>query len=129
MKPTYSLAFLFMAIALMLGCKASAPGDAESKLAAEAKKVMIGGKDWQNPTPNTPDTVRTGMEHFQHHCQICHGLDGHNTGVPFAGKMSPEVADLGSKDVQEYADGQLKWIMENGIRLTGRPGWKGVLED
>jgi mono/diheme cytochrome c family protein len=85
MKPTYSLAFLFMAIALMSGCKASAPGDAESKLAAEAKKVMIGGKDWQNPTPNTPDTVRTGMEHFRHHCQICHGL------APGVAAALPEV--------------------------------------
>jgi mono/diheme cytochrome c family protein len=26
-------------------------------------------------------------------------------------------------------DGQLKWIIENGIRFSGMPGWKGVLED
>jgi hypothetical protein len=49
--------------------------------------------------------------------------------VPFADTMSPEVADLGSKDVQDYTDGQLKWIIDNGIRLTGMPGWKDILED
>ena len=46
--------------------------------------ITIGGKNDKNPTPDTPDTVKEGMEHFGHHCQICHGLDGQNTGVPFA---------------------------------------------
>ena len=113
----------------MQSCKASAPGDAETKLAAEAKKMAIGGKDVKNPTADTPEVVKTGMEHFQHHCQICHGLDGHGTGVPFATKMSPPVVDLGDKDVQQYQDGQLKWIIDNGIRFSGMPGWKGVLEE
>ncbi|HZD96314.1 MAG TPA: cytochrome c, partial [Candidatus Sulfotelmatobacter sp.] len=30
---------------------------------------------------------------------------------------------------QEYTDGQLKWILENGIAYTGMPGWKGILTD
>ena len=98
-------------------------GNGDSSLA------VFGGKDTPNPSPDTPETVQTGKEHFQHHCQICHGLDGHNTGVPFAAKMSPPVLDLGDKDVQDYSDGQLKWIIENGIRFSGMPGWKGVLED
>ncbi len=113
----------------LAGCKASAPGTVETKLATEAKRVTIGGKDWKNPVADTPAAVAEGKGHFQHHCQICHGMDGHNTGVPFADKMSPEVADLGTSNVQEYSDGQLKWIIENGIRLTGMPGWKGILED
>jgi len=116
-------------VMLLCSCQATAPGDVETKLAAEAKKMKIGGKDWQNPTPNTPAVVQTGKEHFQHHCQVCHGLDGHNTGVPFAAKVSPPVIDLGDKDVQQYSDGQLKWIIENGIRFSGMPGWKGELED
>ena len=111
------------------GCKASAPGTVETKLATEAKKVTIGGKDWKNPVPDTPAAIAEGKGHFQHHCQICHGMDGHNTGVPFADSMSPEVADLGAKDVQEYTDGQLKWIIDNGIRLTGMPGWNDILDD
>jgi S-disulfanyl-L-cysteine oxidoreductase SoxD len=98
-------------------------------MADQAKKVTIGGKDWKNPVSPSPEAVDEGRGHFQHHCQICHGNDGHNTGVPFADKMSPPVADLGDKDVQQYSDGQLKWIVENGIKLTGMPGWKGVLED
>jgi mono/diheme cytochrome c family protein len=91
--------------------------------------VAIGGEDWVNPTPDTPESVETGAEHFRHHCQICHGLDGRATGVPFAANMSPPVPDLGSPEVQDYTDGQLKWIVENGIRYTGMPAWKDVLDD
>ena len=124
------LFFLFCPIVMsLLSCQVATPGDVESRLAAEAKMMKIGGKNWQNPTSDSPAVVKTGMEHFQHHCQVCHGLDGHSTGVPFAGKMSPPVLDLGDQDVQQYKDGQLKWIIENGIRFSGMPGWKGVLED
>jgi hypothetical protein len=43
--------------------------------------------------------------------------------------MSPPIPDLGSPDIQKYKDGQLKWIIENGIRMTGMPGWRGLLQD
>jgi mono/diheme cytochrome c family protein len=95
---------VLLSILLACGCRASPPGTAEEELAAAAKKMTVGGKDWPNPTPDTAATVDTGMEHFQHHCGVCHGLDGHNTGVPFAARMSPPVADLGDKDVQQYSD-------------------------
>lgn len=120
---------LLLAIVLLLSCRADPPGGAESKLAYEAKKITIGGKEWKNPVPATPENIKTGEEHFQHHCMVCHGLDGHNTGVPFADKMSPPVLDLGEKDVQNFSDGQLKWIIQNGIRFTGMPGWSGILDD
>src|SRR6266567_4586227 len=117
MKAIYAVA-----IALILSsCKANAPGNAEGQegqVAQKTKEVAIGGKDWQNPVPYTPEAQKTGAEHFQHHCAICHGLDGQDTGVPFADKMSPPVANLADADIQKYADGQLKWIIENGIRLT-----------
>ena len=123
------LGFALAAVLLLTSCKATGPNELESQLAIQAKKVTIGGKDVKNPIPDTAESVKTGAEHFQHHCQVCHGLDGHNTGVPFANKMSPPVLDLGEKDVQNYSDGQLKWIIDNGIRFTGMPGWKGILED
>jgi mono/diheme cytochrome c family protein len=122
-----SLALL--SIALLTACRANAPGGAEARLVNEIKKETIGGKDWKSPLPDSADTQKTGAEHFQHHCQICHGLDGHNTGVPFAAQMSPPVADLGDKSIQGYTDGQLKWIIDNGIRFTGMPGWKNILDD
>jgi mono/diheme cytochrome c family protein len=119
-----------LAVALMGGCGAreDAPSVEETAV-SRAKELAIGGKDWTNPVPDSQEAVREGAKHFQHHCQVCHGLDGQNTGVPFAAKMDPPVADLASKRVQDYKDGQLKWIIQNGIRFTGMPAWKDVMDD
>ena len=122
--------FLAACVCLTLfACSANSPGNIETMVAQEAKRVAIAGKNVKNPLPDTPETAKTGQEHFGHHCQVCHGLDGHNTGVPFAAKMSPNVPDLGDRSVQDFTDGQLKIIIQNGIRFSGMPGWQGILED
>jgi hypothetical protein len=56
-------------------------------------------------------------------------LDGQNTGVPFADAVSPPVPLLSSREVQSYTDGQLKWVIDNGIAPSGMPGSKGILSD
>ena len=123
---------LLLAGSLLLfsGCRVSKPGAVEGEMAKEVKhKITVGGKDDRNPIPATEESIADGREHFGHHCGICHGLDGQATGVPFADKMSPPVPLLSSKDVQDYKDGQLKWIIENGINPSGMPAWKGILSD
>jgi mono/diheme cytochrome c family protein len=39
------------------------------------------------------------------------------------------VPPLNSKQVQSYADGQLKWVIDNGISPSGMPASKGILTD
>src|SRR5215831_2996802 len=100
MKPTFAISAAMISLVLA-GCKAGEPGKVEKSVASEVKHNMtVGGKDWKNPAPDTPQAAKEGGEHFQHHCQICHGLDGQATGVPFAAKMAPPVPDLTAKDVQ-----------------------------
>jgi mono/diheme cytochrome c family protein len=112
------------------GCRVSTPGAIESEMAKGVKhKITVGGKNTPNPIPATPENIKNGQEDFGHHCGICHGLDGEATGVPFAQKMSPPIPSLSSADVQDYKDGQLKWIIENGINPSGMPSWKGILSD
>jgi mono/diheme cytochrome c family protein len=114
----------------LAACKAGEPGKFETSVVQGVKKkITIGGKDDKNPIAFSDAAVKTGQAHFMHHCQICHGNDGQNTGVPFATKMDPPVADLKSAEIQEYTDGQLKWIIENGIAPSGMPGWKGILDE
>jgi len=60
---------------------------------------------------------------------VCNGLDGQNTGVPFADRMSPPAPDLSSRQVQKYSDGQLKRIIDDGIFPSGMPASKGILGD
>lgn len=121
---------LMGSLLVLSGCRVSQPGAVEKEMAKEVKhKITVGGKDDVNPIPATEETIAGGREHFGHHCGICHGLDGEATGVPFAQKMAPPVPSLSSKDVQDYQDGQLKWIIENGINPSGMPAWKGMLSD
>lgn len=115
---------------LLQGCKATPPGKAETAVMTKAKhSIFVGGKSVKNPVPNTAESVTQGKEAFSHYCVACHGLDGQNTGVPFADRMSPPVPSLASKDIQSYTDGQLKWVIDNGIAPSGMPGSKGILSD
>jgi mono/diheme cytochrome c family protein len=114
----------------LAGCKANAPGKLESRFMMTAKRhVLIGGKSQQNPLGRDAQRIADGREAFSHYCAACHGLDGQNTGVPFADRMSPPVPSLAGKDIQGYTDGQLKWVIDYGIWPSGMPGSKQVLSD
>ncbi len=123
------LSLLLVALfgALVLGCKADPPGRSETAIMNWTKhRLLVHGRDDKNPTN---DSVADGKEAFSHYCVACHGLDGQNTGVPFADRMSPPVPSLAGKDVQSYTDGQLKWIIDYGIWPSGMPGSKDMLSD
>jgi mono/diheme cytochrome c family protein len=125
-----TLSVLALSASLLAGCKASTPGKAETSFMTTAKhKLLVRGDDQKNPLANNAATVADGKEAFSHYCGACHGMDGQNTGVPFADRMSPPVPSLASKDVQAYSDGQLKWVIDNGISPSGMPASKGILSD
>lgn len=118
------------ALVALAGCKAIPPSRFESHVMTYAKHhLFIGNKAQKNPLSSTAETVSDGKEAFSHYCAACHGLDGQNTGVPFVGHMSPLVPSLASNDVQQYTDGQLKWVIDFGIWPSGMPGSKGTLDD
>jgi|SRR5450756_163964 len=123
--------FLGLNAALLLtGCKVSHPGVVEAKVALAVKhELTVGNKDERNPVQFNAKVLTSGKEAFGHYCIACHGLDGQNTGVPFATHMSPPVPSLASADIQRYTDGQLKWIIDNGIAPSGMPASHGILSD
>ena len=91
--------------------------------------VTVRNKSERNPLAPTKENIALGKEAFSHYCVACHGMDGQNTGVPFADTMSPPVPLLSSTEIQSYTDGQLKWVIDNGIEPSGMPGAKGILSD
>ncbi len=114
----------------LTGCSVSQPSAFERSVAREVKqKITVGGKRDVNPLPTTQENIRAGQQAFSHYCLVCHGLDGQNTGVPFADRMSPPVPLLSSPDVQAYTNGQLRWIISNGMYPSGMPASKGILSD
>lgn len=125
--PIAAATILFGGVA---GCKANPPGKLETRTVNFAKHhFLIGNKGMKNPLPDTAETRADGQEAFSHYCVACHGMDGQNTGVPFADHISPPIPSLASTPVQSYTDGQLKWILDNGIWPSGMPGSKGTLSD
>jgi mono/diheme cytochrome c family protein len=93
------------------------------------RHLTVGGKSDRNPLTATSENIHAGQQAFGYYCVVCHGRDGQNTGVPFADKMSPPVPSLAASNVQSYTDGQLKWIIDNGIFPSGMPASKGILSD
>jgi len=75
----------------------------------------------QNPLPASAENLREGEHEYDEHCAVCHGFDG-SAKNRVAGDFSPPVARLaaGAKGV---SDGQLYFIVNNGIRLSGMPGF------
>jgi mono/diheme cytochrome c family protein len=123
-------ALVLAAPALALGCKANPPSQMEHSIVTAAKhRLFVRNKAEKNPLPGNAATLAAGKEAFSHYCVACHGLDGQNTGVPFADRMSPPVPSLATEEVQRYTDGQFKWVIDYGIRPSGMPGSKGVLSD
>lgn len=116
-----SLSLLAFAV-FLVGCKAKPPAKAENRIVVWTKHHMtVGGKRDKNPIPATAESIANGKQLFVSYCMVCHGLDGQNTGVPFARTVSPPVPSLASEDVQSYTDGQLKWIIKYGIYPSGMP--------
>jgi mono/diheme cytochrome c family protein len=119
-----------LALMLLSACSVSSPGRAETWLMTTVKRdVTVGGSKLKSPLPVTAESIAAGKRNFGYYCYVCHGLDGQNTGVPFAEHMSPPVPELSSTRVQKYSDGQLRWIIENGVSPSGMPASKGILND
>lgn len=123
-------AFALLLAGSLAGCSVREPGSVETAVMTRVKRgITVGGKSDVNPFPDTAENIHRGRLNFANYCVVCHGLDGQKTGVPFAERMSPPVPDLNSENVQRYTDGQLKWIIDNGIAPSGMPASKGVLNE
>jgi mono/diheme cytochrome c family protein len=76
----------------------------------------------KNPLPASEGTVAAGRAHFADHCASCHGNDG--KGQTWMGRnLYPRAPDMTLVATQSLSDGEIYWIIENGVRLTGMPAW------
>lgn len=131
MTPRFVASLMLGSTFVMIsGCRVSSPGRGEISVAQWVKRnVTVGGAQDRNPLKDTRETENSGREAFGYYCTVCHGLDGQNTGVPFAANLYPPVPSLASKEVQRYSDGQLKWVISNGVSPSGMPASRGILSD
>jgi cytochrome c oxidase cbb3-type subunit 2 len=72
-----------------------------------------------NPYAGKPDAVAAGAILFHNNCAQCHGNDA-------AGKFSRP--SLRSEEVRNATDGDLAWLLKNGVVYRGMPRWSGLPE-
>lgn len=75
-----------------------------------------------NPVAASADSLRAARLHFADHCATCHGNDGDGSTMYGQG-MYPHPPDLRTEETQKLSDGELFWIIENGVRFTGMPSF------
>lgn len=102
----------------------SAPGPFETRLAHFARDLATPRdvRDLKNPMTATPETLVDARRHFADHCASCHANDG-SGNTEMGQKLYPRAPDMRLPATQNLTDGELYYIIENGVRFTGMPAW------
>jgi mono/diheme cytochrome c family protein len=79
-------------------------------------------KGLPNPVSDTPANFLAAREHFADHCASCHANDG-SGNTEMGRNLYPKAPDMRLPRTQQLSDGELFYIIENGVMLTGMPGW------
>jgi thiosulfate dehydrogenase len=121
--------YLFIKMGMMpMAANGATPLPMEEKIAHMALRASM-SKDKMQQSPITADepNMTQGAHIYVENCAFCHGFEG--SKASFAAKgMFPLPPQLLSEDmVTDDPTGKIYWTVENGIRLTGMPGFKDML--
>ncbi|MBY0278754.1 c-type cytochrome [Candidatus Binatia bacterium] len=120
-------ALLFVTMVLLRSDGFSArerPSALEAFIARRLRVASIpaGARLTPNPVQESTDVIADARAHYADHCAGCHGADG--SGRTQVGEnLYPKVPDMRAAETQRLSDGELFFIIENGIRFTGMPAW------
>lgn len=102
-----------------------APGHFETYIATKGKEWVVyrdSRREAVREPPVTSESSENGQMIFQSECVFCHGSDGREPS-DVGRNLYPRAPALGSVRVQNWSDPELFWIIQNGIRLSGMPGF------
>jgi len=100
------------------------PSAMEAYVAKTARKLSIPAseRDAKNPFAPAAEVLSEARTHFADHCASCHGNDG--SGKTEIGRnLYPKAPDMRLQETQNLTDGEIYYIIHNGIRLSGMPAW------
>jgi len=102
----------------------SPPGTFEKRAAGFAldRSVAKRAPQTKNPFAGSKDAMTGGLAHYKEMCVTCHGAPGVDASEIGEG-LNPPAPDLTQPKVQRRTDGELFWIVQNGIRMTGMPAF------
>jgi cytochrome c553 len=107
-----------------------APGRTEEVVARRLRSWAIprDSRVAKNPFAASPQLLLESRNHFADHCASCHSNDG--SGNSEMGRnLYPRVPDMRLAATQQLSDGELYYIIHNGVRLTGMPAWGEAGDD
>ena len=84
--------------------------------------VPTADRDLKNPVPLNDANLADGRAHFADHCAICHGNNGRGETEIGQG-LYPKAPNMREDDTQKLTDGEIFYIIKNGVRFTGMPAW------
>jgi mono/diheme cytochrome c family protein len=101
------------------------PGPIETRVARVIRAFAIPGemKARTNPLAASEDARSRGLEHFARYCALCHGNDGSGRKSAIGRGLFPKPPDMRTVPTQGLSDGELFYIIENGVRFTGMPAF------
>jgi mono/diheme cytochrome c family protein len=100
------------------------PNELEILIARQLRHlaIPIENRRLRNPLPLTQELMKDARAHFADHCASCHANNG--SGQTAIGRnVYPKAPDLRLPDTQTMSDGELFFIIQNGIRFTAMPAW------
>lgn len=123
---------LVLALLLRRGFSArEEPTAYEAAIARRLRHLAVpaAARRMKNPVPLEDGVLAEGRAHFADHCASCHGNDG--KGQTALGRnLYPKAPDMQLDETQQLSDGELFYIIHNGVRFTGMPAWgDGTPED
>jgi mono/diheme cytochrome c family protein len=99
------------------------PSRVEAALARRLRSWSLpsDARQRRNPVPSSPE-LQESARHFADHCASCHGNDG-SGNTEIGRNLYPPAPDMRLATTQELSDGELYYIIHNGVRWTGMPAW------
>ena len=82
----------------------------------------------KNPVVASPEVLTEARHHFADHCATCHANDG-SGNTPIGQNFYSKAPDMRRPETQSLTDGELYYIIHNGVRLTGMPAWGASDQD
>lgn len=84
--------------------------------------IPRGVRGVRNPISLSPGLLAEARAHFADHCASCHANDGSGS-TELGRNLYPKAPDMRLRSTQQLTDGEIFYIVENGIRFTGMPAW------
>jgi mono/diheme cytochrome c family protein len=100
------------------------PSAIERSLAVALRRAAVpaAARRASNPFPTSTALLAEARAHFADHCASCHANNGSGDTAMGRG-LYPPAPDMRKTGTQSLTDGELYWIIHNGIRLSGMPAW------